>query len=178
MEESVVKMQIEQARTGDEQAMASLIAWQMPAIRGMASRAVCPGLDFDDAVQEGLIGLFHAMETYESSRGASFGTYAGVCMQNAIVSAARAAGRQKHSPLNTSVPLSEQESTPGPEEIAIAHEGYANALRNIETRLSTMEKRVLGMYIAGESYSSIARYLSITEKAVDNALQRARAKLK
>ena len=115
MKDDVLSMQIEQARNGDEQAIAGLIARQMPQIRSLAAKAVRPGLDFDDAVQEGIIGLFSALETFDAQKGAAFATYANVCVQNAIVSAVRAAGRSKHAPLNTSVPYTETESTPGPE---------------------------------------------------------------
>ena len=46
------------AQQGDENALAALIARMMPAIRKGAADCTAPGLDFDDAVQEGLIGLF------------------------------------------------------------------------------------------------------------------------
>ena len=91
MKDDVLSMQIEQARNGDEQAIAGLIARQMPQIRSLAAKAVRPGLDFDDAVQEGIIGLFSALETFDVQKGAAFATYANVCVQNAIVSAVRAA---------------------------------------------------------------------------------------
>ena len=83
MKDDVLSMQIEQARNGDEQAIAGLIARQMPQIRSLAAKAVRPGLDFDDAVQEGIIGLFSALETFDAQKGAAFATYANVCVQNA-----------------------------------------------------------------------------------------------
>ena len=72
MEDSELKHKLRCARAGDEPALAALITWQMPAIRALAARAVCPGLAFDDAVQEGLIGLFHAIENYDADAKASF----------------------------------------------------------------------------------------------------------
>ena len=72
MKDDVLSMQIEQARNGDEQAIAGLIARQMPQIRSLAAKAVRPGLDFDDAVQEGIIGLFSALETFDAQKGAAF----------------------------------------------------------------------------------------------------------
>ncbi len=173
-----LSIQIEQARQGDEQALAALIARQMPRIRALAAKAVCPGLDFDDAVQQGLIGLFSALETFDGSRGASFATYAGVCVQNAIASAVRSSQRSKHAPLNNSVPYTERESTPGPEELFAQSERYTQTMRSIGTRLSTMEKQVLALFLDGCAYSVIAKRLGISEKAVDNALQRVRLKLK
>ena len=43
--------------------------------------------------------------------------------------------------------------------------------------LSKREFEVLGLYVDGLSYSSIAERLGITTKAVDNALQRVRRKV-
>ena len=176
MKDDVLSMQIEQARNGDEQAIAGLIARQMPQIRSLAAKAVRPGLDFDDAVQEGIIGLFSALETFDAQKGAAFATY--VCVQNAIVSAVRAVGRSKHAPLNTSVPYTETESTPGPEELVMQSERYTQTMQSIDTRLSALEKQVLALFLDGNSYSAIAKRLNVSEKAVDNALQRVRAKLK
>lgn len=166
------------ARSGDEQAFAGLIAKQMPAIRSIAARFRCPGLDFEDAVQEGLIGLFRAIETFDAQKAASFFTYAGTCVQNEIISAARAAGRKKHAPLNTSVPFADDQSAPGPEEILVAAERYQSTMRSIHTRLSPLEKRVLSLFLEEKPYQMIAKQLSVSEKAVDNALQRVRGKLK
>ncbi len=170
--------QIEQARRGDEQALAVLIARQMPQIRRLAAKAVGPGLEFDDAVQEGLIGLFAALNTFCRDRGVPFSAYAGACVQNAITSAVRAAQRKKHAPLNTSVPYTEQESIPGPEELLVQSERYTQTMQSIDTRLSAMEKQVLALLLDGCSYSEIAKRMEITEKAVDNALHRVRQKLK
>ncbi len=178
MENDIITMQIEQAKGGDEQALAALIARQMPQIRTLAAQSLCPGLEFDDLVQEGLIGFFSALETYDAAKGALFTTYAHVCVQNAVASAVRAAGRNKHSPLNTSVPYSERESTPGPEELFVENERYCQTMQSIDTRLSPMEKQVLSLFLDGGSYAQIAKKLCVNEKAVDNALQRVRAKLK
>ena len=105
MEQDTLTRELRRAKAGDEQALAALITRQMPLIRAIAARSVGPGLEFEDAVQEGLIALFFAMESYEEGRGAAFSTYASVCIQNAVADAARKAGRRKHAPLNSSVPL-------------------------------------------------------------------------
>ncbi len=60
------------AQNGDEAAVAALIARMMPAIRKGAAAATVPGLDFEDAVQEGLIGLFEAMHRYDTAAGMAF----------------------------------------------------------------------------------------------------------
>ena len=110
------------AQQGDENALAALIARMMPAIRKGAAECTAPGLDFDDAVQEGLIGLFHAVRGFDPAAGQTFTAYAAACIRHAQQDARRAALRKKHAPLNYSVPLpAAEESTdtrPGPEELA------------------------------------------------------------
>ena len=57
-------------------------------------------------------------------------------------------------------------------------ERYTQTMQSIDTRLSALEKQVLALFLDGNTYSAIAKRLNVSEKAVDNALQRVRAKLK
>ena len=142
MTQPIDPLRLEKAQSGDEAALATLIARFMPTIRSLAKRAESPGLDFDDAVQEGYIGLFHAVKTYDPAKGTAFATYATTCIRNSIVTAMRAAGRKKHAPLNSSVPLRESATVPGPEELAILKEQYREAVRGkmcIRDRSSSAE---------------------------------------
>lgn len=98
---------LQQAQAGEESAIAALITAMMPAIRKGAAAVAAPGLDFDDAVQEGLIGLFHAVRSYRADKKVPFTAYAAACIANAQQDARRSATRKKHAPLNNSVPLPE-----------------------------------------------------------------------
>lgn len=168
------------AQQGDETALAALIARMMPAIRKGAAVCRAPGLDFEDAVQEGLIGLFQAVRGYRAASGTPFAPYAAVCIRNAQQDAQRAALRKKHAPLNFSVPLPDAENLPqpGPEDLAIAGERYADTLQRMRTDLSVMERRVLLASLHGQSAEKTAQSLGTTPKAVANALARARRKLR
>ena len=104
---------LQQAQAGEESAIAALITAMMPAIRKGAAAVAAPGLDFDDAVQEGLIGLFHAVRSYRADKKVPFTAYAAACIANAQQDARRSATRKKHAPLNNSVPLPENSAAPG-----------------------------------------------------------------
>ena len=162
------------AQQGDENALAALIARMMPAIRKGAADCTAPGLDFDDAVQEGLIGLFRAVRESDPFAAAS--------IRHAQQDARRAALRKKHAPLNFSVPLPDaQQSTdtrPGPEEIAISGEQYADTMRRMQTELSELERRVLMAGLEGRTPAQTAQELGLPAKNVANALARARRKLR
>lgn len=166
------------ALQGDQTALAKIISQMMPTIRRGAMEAVCPGLDFEDAQQEGLIGLFGALQSYDPQGGASFPTYAAVCIRNAQWSARRAAVRKKHAPLNDSVPLTEQEYIPGPEEQLLEQEAYSSTMEQVNTLLSPLEKLVIGLRLDGLAPRQIAQRLNLPPKSVENALTRARRKLR
>jgi RNA polymerase sporulation-specific sigma factor len=163
-------------------AMESMVAAFLPYIRSRASRIRSIGLDGDDIIQEGLIGLLRAFDTYDSSKGVSFSTYAITCIDNGISTALRRASRKKDQPLNLSVELTDTQPaealTHDPEAMAIRRAELEEIAGRIQKDLSKLERQVLSLYLEGYSYSAMAEMLHATEKAVDNALQRARRKLK
>lgn len=164
------------AREGDDTAMASLIAHFMPLVRRGARECTCPGLDFEDAVQEGLIGLLQAVRCCKAD--IDFRPYAAACVRNAQRSARRRAGRKKNSPLNNSIPLTDSTPVPGPEQLILEREACFDALERFSSELSGLERRVLRLRIQGLRTSAIAGRLHISSKAAENALSRARRKLK
>ena len=119
------------AQQGDENALAALIARMMPAIRKGAAECTAPGLDFDDAVQEGLIGLFHAVRGFDPAAGQTFTAYAAACIRHAQQDARRAALRKKHAPLNYSVPPPAQTAR----ELGLPAKNVANALARARRKL-------------------------------------------
>lgn len=50
--------------------------------------------DYDDAFQDGCVGLLNAIRTFDPERGIAFSTYAGACIQNAI----KGRRRRQHLP--------------------------------------------------------------------------------
>lgn len=166
------------AKNGDEQALAVVVASALPVIRHMAAAAAVPGLDHDDVVQEGLVGLFGALQTYRKDGGAGFATYAAACIQNAIASAQKSAGRKKHQLLSRSLPLADDALSPSPEDAVIASEQVASVLNRARSVLSPFEKEVLLLYLDGYPLRDIAAKLGKTPKSAGNALSRVRRKLK
>ena len=104
MNEDSLRQTLLRCKSGDEQALAALIAWQMPRIRAAATEMT-------------------------------------------------------------------------PEQTVEINERLSSAMQGIATRLSSLERQVLLLFLDGASYSTIAQRLNISEKTVDNALQRVRTKL-
>ncbi|MGI6261781.1 MAG: sigma-70 family RNA polymerase sigma factor [Acutalibacteraceae bacterium] len=173
----------EQARQGDGDAFAQLFLSLLPLIGSKVSR-LAPQLrgERDDLLQEGAIGLMDAVAHYDSANGTPFQAYASVCIEHRILSALRAQSRQKNLPLNESVPLDDLESSTAfssadPEDVFFGRERLQHVLHAVQTRLSPLERQVLEGYLGGRSYREVASRLGLTEKSVDNALQRIRRKL-
>ena len=65
----------------------------------------------EDLLQEGMLGLFKAVQEYQPDKAASFQTFAGICVsrQMYVRRWPPPPSRQKHLPLNSSISLTELE---------------------------------------------------------------------
>ena len=144
------------------------------------------GGETDDLIQEGMIGLFKAVQDYRPDREASFRTFAGLCIDRQLYSAVKNSTRQKHIPLNSYVSLSEEEESgsleglwsENPEALVIDRETTGILEKEISRALSPMENKVLDYYLRGYGYVQIAEIMGKTPKSIDNALQRIRGKIR
>ena len=111
------------------------------------------GVDFDDLVQEGSLGLFTAMLKYNGERqgASSFKTYAHLCIKSFMINAINKAKTDKNKPINESDSLDdgtesvEGESQQSPEDDIIEKESENEFLDNINAQLSTFEKKVFNL---------------------------------
>lgn len=168
---------------GDEQSMAVLAARMMPAVRAFASRMTTPLLEYDDLVQEGMLGLLSAARRYRSGENAAFRTYASVCIRNRMQSALRSASSGRQIPENSYVSLDEsgislRDPSKTIEERFDDNEDVARVLALSRERLSALESEILRQYLNGLTYEQISSEMNISVKSVDNALQRIRRKLR
>ncbi len=180
------------ASKGDSDATDFLLSKYSNMVLSITRSYFLIGADYDDVIQEGMIGLFKAIRDYKKN-DTSFSTFAHMCIKRQIITAIKSATRKKHMPLNSYVSLNktiyddEQETTllnllsdniePSPEDILINKEGFTITRNNIFSVLSLYEKSVLEKYLQGMSYTDIAGELDKSEKSIDNALQRIKKKI-
>ena len=162
-------------------------------VKSRAKMYFLAGGDNDDLMQEGMIGLFKAIHDYNSDKQASFYSFAELCVKRQIFTAIKTAARQKHQPLNTYISLNkpvyedvsertlvetlaERESV-DPEKLYIMHEKLKDIDKEIDEKLSDLEKRVLILHLQGMSYQEISEIINKPTKSIDNALQRIKKKL-
>ena len=101
-QEKEEEMVIKQAQNGDDQAIEILINNNMDIVYAKARYFFIKGLDREDVIQEGLVGLYKAIRDYREDRAASFRGFAQLCIHRQLVSAIKRANRKKRIPLKLS----------------------------------------------------------------------------
>jgi RNA polymerase sporulation-specific sigma factor len=188
-EELVRRAQDEQ----DAEACEYLLFKYRNLVRSKVKSYFLQGAERDDLLQIGLIGLWEAITDFKADRHTSFACFAKVCVQRQMISAIKAATRQKQVPLNSSVPLEvapggdgderdlaeilDTETQTDPQTVVLGREGERVLKATLRDELSPFEWQVLSEYQTGKSYKEMACVLDCKIKSIDNALSRIRRKL-
>lgn len=136
-----------------------------------------PYLDSDDFVQESMLGFLKAVDTYDFLKGVPFEAYAFRCMQNKMKSAAVVPHNEVSLESQADYfDVPDTEKTPLDK--LLDCERLSEVLTVCETTLTDVEKTVVFFRAGGMTYEEIGSKLGISSKTVDNALHRARRKLK
>ena len=173
-----------QVALGNRDAEDALVLRYHRLVRACARPLFLTGGDSEDLLQEGMVGLLHAIREYDAEKAASFRTFAETCIRNRLYSVLRSAGCGKHLPLNKALPLDTAllGAEAGilqynPEEQFISQDFVRHFLEEMRTQLSPLEAAILDAYLAGESCREIAQQLQKPYKSIDNAIQRVRRKI-
>ena len=184
---------IQKIKNGDKKALNYLLEKYTEVVSMKAGKYFIVGAEKEDIIQEGLIGLFKAIKSFDPEKQSSFKTFANLCVERQLQTAIKSSMRQKHMPLNSYLSLNisaydENEDTSllevfetenaaeDPLDIVTKKEYYTFVEDRIDETLSDFEKQVLHRYTNGESYTEIAQKLNAPVKSVDNAIQRIRKK--
>lgn len=179
-----------------EEAMDVLFEKYQPLIQITANRMYhyCKntGLELNDLIQEGMLGLNIAICTFDSTKDTSFYTYAKTCIERKVISLLVGATRLKHRVLNESVSFEVsdefdenysnqkclEDNSYNPENILMNSETEEELVDKIKNKLTDFECQVFELKRNGFGYKEIGELLDKDVKAVDNALQRIRFKIK
>ncbi|MDK2788141.1 MAG: polymerase sporulation-specific sigma factor, partial [Epulopiscium sp.] len=160
---------VELIKVGDTDALDYLINKYKNFVRAKARTYFLIGADREDIIQEGMIGLYKAIRDYQEEKISSFRAFAELCITRQIITAIKAATRQKHMPLNSYIslhkPVFDEESerttlmdviiggkAANPEELLIGQENLAFIEQRMGEVLSSLECQVLSLYLQGKPY--------------------------
>lgn len=181
-------------KEGDEDVTDFLMDKYKSLVRNKARTMFILGGETEDLVQEGMIGLFKAVRDFDSTKEASFKTFATLCIVRQMYTAIDAAKCKKHIPLNAALSLDDDsqnsdvnsymqdlltdEVNSNPEQLLIDNENVMRLEQSIYNALSPMEIEVFDLRLTGLTYVEIAKILNKSDKSIDNALGRIKSKVK
>ena len=186
------EMLIENIKQEDRKALDCLIERYNDVVSMKANRFFMVGAEKEDMIQEGMIGLYKAVKSFNSEKQNSFKTFANMCIERQLITAVKNSNRQKHIPLNSSISLNaaayddnedmdkmdvlDVKTLDDPSDIIADREYFENIENKIKENLSDFELQVLYEYEKGKTYAAIAEKLNAKIKSVDTAIQRIRKK--
>ena len=191
MEDSKI---IEEIKQGDEYALTYLLKKYQELVNMKINKYFMIGAEKEDIAQEGMIGLYKAIQNYNPEKQNSFKSFANICIERQLITAIKTSNRQKHLPLNSYLSLNTSaydnndessvelidtfngKQSEDPLEMMMQKEHFAEVENAVNKSLSQFEKQVLDKFMKGKSYVRIAEELNSPVKSVDNAIQRIRKK--
>lgn len=186
---------IRRIRSGDPQAKDELVRKYLPMVKHIVKRHYASFLEFDDLMQEGLIGLLAAIDEYRPDAfDVKFSSFAYMCIIRKVYNAIKQCNGNKHKALNQAVSLqayvnADETRTvmdllpladPSVDPVELLEMKSADHRIHLLLRnhLSVLEYTVIALLLRGYSSSEIERAIGVKAKVVDNARTRVKAKLK
>ena len=182
---------LELVQLGDNNALNFIMNKYNNVVHMKASRFFAIGVEKEDIIQEGLIGLYKATQSYDINKQNSFKSFANMCIERQLITMVKSANRQKNIPLNSAFSLNSPVYEEGNSDVietldtnliedpldTIAKKEYFYQIQSkINENLSDFERQVLSHYEQGKSYATIAKEVNSKVKSVDTAIQRIRKK--
>ena len=176
------------AKNNDERAVEELMERYKYVAASVSRSYFLIGGANDDLLQEGMIGVFRAINTFDSEK-AEFKTHVYTCVKNSIITSIKKHNTKKNQPLNAYISLSGdvdgdidksfviEDGRFRPEETFIANESEVELFNDIRKSLSKNEFEIFKLYIQGYSYNDISLKVNKSQKSVDNSIQRLKKKV-
>lgn len=168
------------AKSGDEKAMQAVFDKYRHIVSSTARRYFLLGGDKEDLTQDGMLGLFYAINTYNADKNCTFKTYAYRCVESKIISAIRYDNSGKMQFLTGAMHICDDEicGENDMEKDLIISETFKEIMDSIYRVASDFEKKVIDLYLQGYDYRNISEILDKPIKSIDNALHRIKKKVR
>ena len=175
----------------DEDANEIMIYKYRPLTVNLAKKLIkyCNGgVDLNDLIQEGLVGLNEAINNFREDKETNFGTYAKLCIQRRMYSVVKSTRTYKNKILNESISLEDEEennidkflidNSNNPSDMLEENAYQEEILKKLNEQLTDLEKQVFELKKNYFNYKEIADILDKEPKVIDNTIQRIKLKLK
>lgn len=182
------------AKNNDKKAIEKLLKENESVIQAQVSKFFVKGMEEEDLKQEASIAFLDSIKTYDPEQNDNFPAFASICIERRLITLLSSSQRQKYMALNTSLSLdnfmfvSDEDKvlfldileceTDSTEEKILKAERMKEFKTAAENILSDFEFKILNEYLKGFTYKEMAEAFDTNEKAIDNAIQRIRNKLK
>lgn len=133
--------------------------------------------DYSELVSDGMDALLGAVSRYSAEKGC-FAAFVKVCINNRMINTVNAAARREGRLTDENELANVADNRPSPEEMYIIKESISMLNTQMNRILTDLERKCLDGVVLGYSYDEIAKKLGTDGKAVDNAVTRARSKLR
>ncbi len=170
---------VARAQAGCETSMNQMVYSYERLVHKMSQRFFLPGADRQDVVQEAMVGLAHAIRTFDTGFERRFFDYAVMCIRNSLVRAIRGANRKKQQILNQAGEMTDLTPVPtvmAVDEVVLGRMGLQEMFKILASKLSPLEIDVLRKRLSGSVSEEMAAELNLSVKQIENALFRARQK--
>jgi len=195
LEEVKINKLIKLSKNHDSSATEELLTIFKSKVTAICREYFLIGAEFDDLIQEGMIGLYKAINVYDETKNNNFSAFASLCIHRQLQNAVKNANRKKNNPLNSYLPIKYYDGTNDSDEDRFTNLVIVDDTSNIEQNyidkelnailvskvknlLTDQQFKVLKMFLNGESYVTIAKTFNLSSKQVDNMLQAIKKKLK
>ena len=183
-----------EAQKGNENSKNILIEKYEPLIMSIIKRKdyFIDGGETQDLIQEGRLALFNAIKAYSIEKQVKFASFARTVIDNHLKNIIKSFSGNKYAPLNNAYNINNQgeldlneekdlfipiKPTQSIEEDYLGEQNAKLLIDNIVKNLSPMENKILQLKLQDLSYIEIAEELNLTNKTVDNALNRIKNKI-
>ena len=146
------------------------------------------GIDINDLIQEGLVGLNEAINSFREDKETNFGTYAKLCIERRMYSLVKSTRTYKNKILNESISLEDDEennidkflidNSNNPSDMIEENDYQEKVEKELNKQLTDLEKQVFELKKNYFNYKEIADILEKEPKVIDNTIQRIKTKLK
>ena len=141
------------------------------------------GIDINDIMQEGYIGLDKAIKSFSQNENASFYTFASICIDRQIVNYIKKMTSSKSKSLNEAINIDDNLESfisdgTDLENYLVLKDSGDNLIQDIKDILTDFERKVFILKLEDYSFDEIAKLLNKDVKSIYNTFHRIKTKIK